>query len=193
MTGNCLVSAQISAIIMCFCDHFFSCHTIKIKMCSFKSSENIQKEDGVDRSVSNNQFSSVLLKHYISPYHRQWLCMHCRASICYHTQNATEHKMLPQLHFVYPTYTICYPRAYCVGRVHNVLSGSKLSRLCTYVISLVVRGYTICSTRKTFSRFSSTSRSAKSYHTASKFSRSPYLDNQLSESIHTWTIDSLCD
>ena len=45
--------------------------------------------------------------------------------------------------------------------------------------------------------FSSTARSAtyalpfRSCHTALKFSRSPYLDNHLSESIHARTIDTL--
>ena len=37
-----------------------------IKMSSFKSSENIQKkEDGPDRSVSDNQFSSVTLNELV--------------------------------------------------------------------------------------------------------------------------------
>ena len=44
-----------------------------------------------------------------------------------------------------PAYTICYPRACCIGRVNNMLSSSILGRFCTYVFSVVVQGYTICS------------------------------------------------
>ena len=43
---------------------------------------------------------------------------------------------------------------------------------------------------RTRSRYRYRSRS-RSRHTLLKFSRSLYLDNQLSESIHTWTIGTL--
>ena len=43
--------------------------SIQIKMSSFKSSEHIEKkEDGPDRSVSNNTFSSVTLNELEMTY-----------------------------------------------------------------------------------------------------------------------------
>ena len=68
---------------------------------------------------------------------------HCRATKCSPTQNAPFSSILctlhtqyaPLEHFVYPAYTICYQR-------------SILCRVGTYVISVVVRGYTICSSWK---------------------------------------------
>ena len=68
---------------------------------------------------------------------------HCRATKCSPTQNAPFSSILctlhtqyaPLEHFVYPVYTICYQR-------------SILCRVGTYVISMVVRGYTICSSWK---------------------------------------------
>ena len=70
-------------------------------------------------------------------------CALCRATTCSPTQYApfssklcTLHTLYAPLeHFVYPAYTICYQR-------------SILCRVGTYVISVVVRGYTICSSRK---------------------------------------------
>ena len=66
--------------------------------------------------------------------------MQCRATKCSPTQHApfsiilcTLHtQYAPLEHFVYLEYTICYQR-------------SILSRVGSYVISVVVRGYTICS------------------------------------------------
>ena len=63
----------------------------------------------------------------------------CRVTKCSPTQYAPSRSILctlrtqyaPLEHFVYPAYTICYQR-------------SILCRVGTYVISVVVRGYTIC-------------------------------------------------
>ena len=65
---------------------------------------------------------------------------HCGSTKCSPTQYAPFSSILctlhtqyaPLEHFVYPAYTICY-------------QGSILCRVRTYVISEVVRGYTICS------------------------------------------------
>ena len=65
---------------------------------------------------------------------------HCGSTKCSPTQYAPFSSILctlhtqyaPLEHFVYPAYTICYQR-------------SILCRVGTYVISVVVRGYTICS------------------------------------------------
>ena len=70
-------------------------------------------------------------------------CTHCGSTKCSPTQYAPFSSILctlhtqyaPLEHFVYPAYTICYQR-------------SILCRVGTYVISVVVRGYTICSSWK---------------------------------------------
>ena len=67
-------------------------------------------------------------------------CVRCESTKCSPTQYAPFSSILctlhtqyaPLEHFVYPAYTICY-------------QWSILCRVDTYVISVVVRGYTICS------------------------------------------------
>ena len=70
----------------------------------------------------------------------EYLTLQCGSTKCSPTQYAPFSSILctlhtqyaPLEHFVYPAYTICYQR-------------SILCRVGTYVISVVVRGYTICS------------------------------------------------
>ena len=75
----------------------------------------------------------------ISVIQTRFQCV-CRATKCSPTQYAPFSSILctlhtqyaPLEHFVYPAYTICYQR-------------SILCRVGIYIISVVVRGYTICS------------------------------------------------
>ena len=107
----------------------------------------------------------------------------------------TQYMYATREHIVSVGFTLCSRVAYCVGFVHMFFNWSF--------------GDTQYAPPEKILRFSSTSRDEKSCcrqlgHThsrsnsrslyrASKFSRSQYLDNHLSESIHTWTINALYD
>ena len=95
---------------------------------------------GLNLHKVENKVSCLRENHSVSwlePVTTRPQVEHCRATKCSPKQYApTLHTQYASLeHFVYPAYTLCYQR-------------SILCRVGTYVISVVVRGYTICSSWK---------------------------------------------